>query len=201
MKILRFLVCRARCGINVGSCGWGWIVIQEIICLFAIEILIWRHSLSPRQPCRIRSTFQWINLAILSTATNCRWIELQEIRATRYLHLISRKWAVNQKPKVFPSPLLVTLKKLIGIMIYSLHISSSGTCTFQDVYCREDMRFWQISCCYKLVIKTLRRQQLFSTRLSFKSTCAWRNLSMIHLHNLLINFKRLSCAGSDFCKV
>lgn len=97
----------------------------------------------------------------LSTATNCRWIELQEIRATRYLHLISRKWAVNQKPKVFPSPLLVTLKKLIGIMIYSLHISSSGTCTFQDVYCREDMRFWQISCCYKLVIKTLRRQQLF----------------------------------------
>lgn len=52
-------------------------------------------------------------------------------------------------------------------MIYAVKNIFFMHATFQDVHCSEDMRFWQISCCYKFLIKTLR---------VFRATCGMTEL-------------------------
>jgi hypothetical protein len=47
-------------------------------------------------------------------------------------------------------------------MIYTVQNIFFMHATFQDIHCSEDTRFWQILCCYKFLIKTLR---------IFRATC------------------------------
>lgn len=184
----RGVVCRKRGagverkGINVGSCGWGWIVIPGDYSLFSklkfSSLRLGRDS-SRCLSCHATDSKWFLNN--LAEVTNCRWSRynkimidfniadmqrdvIEKLFLPCHLHLIHGNkllssdwnWKFPLFFFVYSSVFFIVecgMKKLIGIMIYSLHnILLVCACTFQDVYCKrkgEDMRFWQISCCYK----------------------------------------------------